>query len=294
MPRQHFEVIMWGGAPFTGPASEQCEADSTWCLCWNDFNALIKRNTRRGIYVALEDGSQHSQQMLVAANALGNGAVYYMNDMNGYRSHGNQAAAAMWKDACNFWGSCRNVPKFWILNEILGDIWPESSYMQWIINFVGGLVAHGVKPIVAVSNQWSSDYNSASASGLRAIVRKGGYLGLELYQTGAQVEANGFSYSRTRAFYASPQRYIYGLGIPKSKVFMFEDYGNTAAGSVVGRAGVSHASWLRVIKLRNQAIASLNFAGTMTYGWWDNQMRDPPSIRDEYYAAHVASRKKLP
>jgi len=292
--RNHFEVIMWG-APFTGPKSKQCATNNGWCFAWRDFNALNTRSTASGIYMAIEGAGTLGTPQTLAARAAGNDIAYYMNDMNAYKHFGRNTAKRMVQDACKAFGGCANVPKFWIMNEIIGELWLQKTYQSWITTFVSGLHKAGFKPIICVSYRWSSEFNVISGRGLRNIVKNGGYLGLELYQTGEHVAQLGYNVGRVRKFYSGPLHLIEGLGIPKKRIMMLEDYGNTAAGSVLGRSGLPKSTnWARAITVRNEAIAALNFGGTITYGWFNNAMHDSPATRDSYYSAHVKSRKNMP
>jgi len=289
-PRQHFETIM-----MSGEGSQVCPASNTWCFVVNDFNALNRRSSgTRGVYMSVKSALVQLLDQEVAQN--GNGVAYYMNDMNLYRNDGANTAKRMWGDACRAFGGCGNVPKWWFLNEIISEQWLESSYQSWIVGFVR-VLAHKYKvhPVIAVSIERSTQYDPTSAKGLRAIVRNGGYLGLELYQTGQQVVSSGFSMHAVRAFYAQGMNYIHGqLRVPKSRIMMWEHYGNTKAGNILGRTGISKSHWVRAIKLRNRAIATVGFAGTITYGWWNNDMRDTAHQRNVYYAAHLSTRGRLP
>jgi len=230
--------------------------------------------------------------MIKKARANGNEIAYYVNDMHAHgTSNGAASAAAFWKDACKKFGKCSAVPKFFIMNEILSERWPSTSYQTWVIAMAKGLKKYGLKPILSVPPRWAS--NPIAANSFKEIA-KYGYLALELYVSGSMLRGNGFSTSYLSGFYGRPLHAYMSMGIPRSRIMMYEHFANSDSSIPYGRQGVSSADWIRTIKLRNEVIHKLHFGGVLSYAWWLNAMKDSVAVRDKYYAAHQQSRQALP
>jgi hypothetical protein len=261
------------------------------CLCWRDFDRLNAK-TKGGHYISTASNIGLGGLMAKKARANGNDVAYYVNDMHAHGStNGKSSAAKFWKEACKKFRTCAEVPKFWIMNEILSERWPSAAYQKWVIGMTKGLKKYGLKPIISVPPRWSSYPIAPSA--FKAIA-KHGYLALELYVSGRMLKSNGFSTGYLKNYYGRPLQAYMKMGIPRARIFMYEHYANSDASIPYGRQGVSDADWVRTIILRNQVISKLKFGGVLAYAWWLNSMKQSPAVRDKFYAAHQKTRQALP
>jgi len=295
LPRMHFEIpVFFGCQAGSKGKMDKCAAKikgTYYCFCSHDFD-MLNRKTPGGHYLALS-GAQNgfSRQLVQKAKANGNGIAYYVNDMHKFESRGAGTGDAIWKDACKAFGGCKNVPKFFILNEIKSERWPSSSYRNWIALMVKGLKKHGVKPVVFVSPKWSM--SPSYGSSFKAITDAGGYLALELYLDAQQARANGFSQRYIASFYSRALNQYLRMGIPRNRIMATEDYANSKE-VPYGRFGISDADWIKLIKLRNKAIGGLKFGGTLGYGWFYNSMQQTVAQKDRFYRSHLATRNSMP
>jgi hypothetical protein len=262
------------------------------CFCWRDFNRLNFK-TKGGHYMAVASGIGLGGEMMKRARKNGNNVAYYVNDMHMHGStNGAASATAFWKDACKRFKTCKAVPKFWIMNEILSERWPSVAYQKWVIGLTKGLKKRGLKPIISVPPRWSVSPVVGGSSFTE--IGKYGILALELYVSGQMYRSSGFSAQYLNNYYGRPLSAYLRLGIPRSRIFMYEHYANSNSAIPYGRQGVSDADWIRTIKDRNKVIAKLKFGGVLAYAWWLNSMKQSPAVRDRFYMAHHKTRQALP
>jgi autotransporter-associated beta strand protein len=75
------------------------------------------------------------------------------------------------------------------------------------------------------------------------------------------------------------------VGVSSSRLFLGEDFSNTAAGVGYGRAGLSASDWDTVIQIRQDAIYNADYGGFLAYAWGGNPMgiSEAEQIEHEYY-----------
>ncbi len=202
------------------------------------------------------------------------------------------AAAAVKMHTYTVANSARNGPRpDWIvLNEISTSGWQNSAaYRQWIIDVAATLkgtynynvIAYSPFATVGTSNAASWQALSANAS-----------IGIENYLSGEEVLNGGADTNARKAFaqaqYQASKNTYTAVGVDFSKLFMSEHFGNTVAGTLWGRAGLSADDWDSVIQIRQDAIKAIGFPGFLGYSWGSNPMNtmgvtEAEMIQHEYW-----------
>ncbi len=195
-------------------------------------------------------------------------------------------------------------PDWLILNEISASQWqlnpgvPSlSEHRTWVIDTVTLLNdVYGYKVITYSPYETVGTANAASWQALAAK----SYVAIESYQSGTEVWNHGTDYASRLAwaeskYQASKDTYL-AAGVPESRIFLSEHFGDTAATYVDnngvtqqtgwGRAGLaSAADWDTVIQLRQDAIYNVGFDGFLAYSWGSNGMgiSKDEQLQHEYY-----------
>lgn len=236
-----------------------CSPTGGKCFCPPDFDGL----NALGGHLMTVATDKHKAKIWAA----GNQQAVYVDDLNVNVAAGGaaRASAALAKAAVDF--PC-GVPSWFVVNEISAGQWPASaSYRQFVIDFAKALADKGKKVIVAAPFA-TPGANAASWTELG----KHAFVGVENYLSGAEVNASGNSVTWCQARYQESIDAYGKLGVPKSRLVLFEHFGNTGPGVEWGRGGVSVAGWHNAVKARSQAIQKLGFAGFASYGWGNNDM----------------------
>src|SRR5439155_15067278 len=157
---------------------------------------------------------------------------------------------------------------------------------SWVVAAVSRL--HDTYGYTVVTYAPFATVGTARAPDWQALAAKS-YIGVENYLSGAEVTAGGSDYNSRRAWaQAQYQASVdtYGtVGIPLSKLFLGEHFGNTVSGTAYGRSGLSASDWDTIIQIRQDAIRNCNFPGFLAYSWGSNGMMitEPEQIEHEYY-----------
>lgn len=257
-------------------ASGVCDPNSDKCFCAPEFDALNSLS-----HHILSLGTDAHKAKVWAA---GNQQSVYVNDLNTNIAAGGaaRANAALTKAQADF--PC-GVPTWFVVNEISAGLWPSSaSYRQFVVDFAQTLSAKGKKVIIAAPFAKPG----ANATSWTAL-QKFAFIGVENYLSGAKVNANGNSVGWCQAQYQASVDAYGKLGVPKSRLFLFEHFGNTASDVDWGRGGASASGWTNAIKARGQAIANVAFPGFISYGWAANQMGASNAERLSFIKTYTAA-----
>jgi autotransporter-associated beta strand protein len=238
----------------------------------------------------------HRPEMVANNNALAEFYNNFLADYNAqYNSSGGLNAAAE-ADAINAYTvtkSANNGPKpnWLILNELSASVWPDTTqkgidYRTWVINAVTRL--HDTYGYDVVTYSPFANPSSTYASDWRALAAKS-YIGVENYLSGEEVWSHGTDYASrvawAQAQYDWSQTAFGNLGISSSRLFLGEEFANTAPGVAWGRAGLSPADWDSVIQIRQDAIYNADYAGYLAYAWGSNPIgiSEAEQLQYEYY-----------
>lgn len=243
---------------------KSCPATSEKCLCLDDFQALNAPGYPH--FLALGTDTWRP-----AAWAKGNFAAVYIDDLNGPYFAGKSgkqavdellaAEAAQWPGGLASW---------FVVNEISAGTWPaNSAYRQYVVDYAKALKAAGKKPVIlspfaTPGNAWPEWKELAATA----------FVGAESYKetTGEKVNASGNSVAYCKAAYMETVNAYASVGVPLSKLFLVEHFGQTPKGEAWGRAGVSAAGWKNAIIARGNAAKQIGFAGFISYGWGTNKL----------------------
>lgn len=257
-----------------------CATDDEKCLCTDDFQALNAPGKPH--FLALG-----SEKWRPAAWAQGNYAAVYIDsfiDGWGQGKSGTQAAQDMLANEAGDWPS--GLAAWFIVNEISASLWPSNAaYRQYVVDYAKGIAAAGKKPVIlapfgAPGNAWPEWKALAQAA----------YVGAESYEatTGQKVNASGNSVAYCKAAYQKTIDAYASVGVPLSKLFLVEHFGQTMKDTNWGRSGVSTAGWHNAIEARSKAASQLGFAGFVSYGWGSNLMHVAPSERLSFIDTYSA------
>jgi len=287
----HFEVAMWMGCP-DPEGSAYCPAatSSGLCFCQHDFDAINGNWMRHYIFL---DSDKYLPKVLAARNQ----AAYYVNNfLDNYRQgqSGATAAGVFYQEACDSFGGCSNVPKWWMLNEISEGLWSKGvpKYEKYVLDLAKTLSTKYHFSVI-VCAPFAAPRDPTHYAAWRQLA-KYAYIGIENYVSGKMVRDHKFSLSWLKAQYKASIDAFAKMNIGKSRLFLLESYDNSGSGTAWGRSGISASDWIKVIKLRQRAIEPLTFKGFVAYGFWGNQMKDSWQQRDKYYKAYVQGAKSLP
>jgi len=256
------------------------------CFCDHDFDRI---NSQGDHYIAVTDDG-HKDDIEKAGNEMS----YYVNSMNdGYYKKKSATVWAnyLYKDACTKFEGCKNVPKWWILNEISASKWGNGvkKYQDYVVGLTKALKAKKLNIIVA------APFDAPKRAGPQwKALSQLGYIGIENYVSGKELKANKFSMPWLKAQYQKSVTAFKKFGVSSSRLFAFESYGSTLPSKPFGRAGISSAEWVKTITMRAAAIKAAHFKGFISYGWWGNQMKDSWKVRDKYYDAYLKTHSILP
>lgn len=241
----------------------------------------------------------HRPEMIANNNAL---AEFYNNfprigsdsapsDYNKQKAAGGLDAVAE-ADAINSYtvsNSTRNGvrPTYVILNELSPSLtYTDANYRQWVLDTVTRL--HDTYGYNVITYSPFANPASGIDTFWQALAAKSN-IAVENYLSGTGVMNHGTDYA-SRVAWAQAQ-YAWSItafgnrGVPASKLFVSEHFGNTVAGTPYGRSGLSASDWDMVIQIRQDAIRNCNYAGFLAYSWGSNGMgiTEAEQIEHEYY-----------
>jgi autotransporter-associated beta strand protein len=255
------------------------------------FNVLNYPSINGNYMMTSTDG--HRPEMVANNNDL---AEFYNWVQQRYDAHPTKSGAVSADEIDQYvvTNSTNNGPKpqWLILNEISSSLWSAnpgapslSTYRTWLMDCVTRLTDHYGYKVVSLAPFQNPGANNASWQALSAIPNS--YVGIECYLSGTEVWNSGPDNASRMAwaqaqYQASKNSYI-ARGVPASRLFVTEHFGNTNATYVDnkgvtqntgwGRAGLaSAADWDSVIQLRQDAIYNVGFDGFLAYNWGGNAM----------------------
>lgn len=240
-----------------------CAPDNT--VCQPQFDELNVPTTN-GHYLAMGSDA-HRLELATNGNAL---AIYYNTFNDGYPANtAAQQAAIIDQYAVSGFTSNGPKPTWIVLNEISSGLWQSDAvYRTWAGDVVQALKnTYGYNVILYAP--FSNPGNSASDW---QHVAASAYIGIENYLGGNEVLANGFSVSWCQGQYQGSITSYTGLGVPRAKLMLGEEFTQSPSGTGYGRSGVSSNDWDHVIGVRSQAAQNVGFAGFLSYAWGGNAM----------------------
>lgn len=206
---------------------------------------------------------------------MGNFQAVYVDDLNtDWTDGGASRAEAIFARAQD--GFPTGVPQWFVLNEISAGRWPDDAdYRRFVIDVARTLHEdHDKRVIVAAPFRRPGAHADDWAE-----LADWAFVGAEVYLTGADVNASGNSVSWCEDEYQETIDAYDRLGVPLSRLVLFEHFGSSLAGTAWGRSGVSVNGWHNAIEARADAAASLGFAGFVSYSWAGNQMHETGANR---------------
>ena len=183
--------------------------------------------------------------------AAGNFQAVYVDDLNTDWTDGGAARADAVVARAEA-GFPTGVPQWFVVNEISAGLWPDDpDYRAFVIEFARALHEdHGRRVIIAAPfarpGRHADDWTA---------LQGWAFVGAEVYLTGADVNASGNSVAWCEDQYQAAVD-AYGLmGVPPSRLVLFEHFGNSVADTDWGRSGVSVNGWSNAIDARSRAAA---------------------------------------
>ena len=222
--------------------------------------------TTNGHYIAM-GGDTHRLELATNGNAL---AIYYNTFNDGYSTNtGAQQAAMIDQYAVSLFTTLGPKPNWVVLNEISTSLWTgDSNYRPWVHD-----VVHALRTTYGYNVILYSPFPNPGANGADwQAVAADAYIGIENYLSGSLVQSHGFSVSYCQGLYQSSITSYTGLGVPRAKLMLGEEFSHTTTGTSYGRAGVSSNDWDSTIVARNQALQNIGFTGFLSYAWSGNAM----------------------
>jgi hypothetical protein len=252
---RRFDIATFNCTP-DGSADHFCEAQ---------FDAL-NFTTANGHFLAM--GTDNRRPDL---NGAGNFLAAYYNDLNGLYGtyNGSQAADQIENYIVANFTSNGVKPTWVVINEISAGSWPaDAGYRAWLRTLIGRLkTTYGHSIVLAAPFA-----NPANNAADWVPLSNNCYIGIEKYLSGAAINASGNSKTWCKSQYQSSKDSYLNLGIAADRLYLFEHFAHTVAGTAWGRSGVSYAGWDNAIKVRADAAKEVGFAGFVGYAWGKNGM----------------------
>jgi hypothetical protein len=259
-----------------GPDQLDCPADDDQCFCQPHFDAL-----NVGPPHFISTGTDGNKENVWAA---GNFQSAYVNDLNTNWPAGGQARADEVITTIQEAFPC-GEPTWYIVNEISASQWPDNAeYRQFVIDFATAMDIDYDKHVVIAAPFANPGNNAADWSALADHA----YIGAEVYLSGAAVNASGNSVAWCLAQYQDAVDAYAALGVPLSRLFLVEHFGQTTPDKTWGRAGVSVGGWHNAIEARSTASHMIDFPGYVSYAWSWNTMHETDENRFDFMATYVA------
>lgn len=259
-----------------GMGQLECPSDDDQCFCAPHFASL---NVGPSHFIAT--GSDNNKELVWAA---GNFQSVYVNDLNTNWPAGGQARADTLMADLEELFDC-GIPEWFIVNEISAGLWPDDpAYRDFVIEFATAMDVDYDKSVVIAApfdtpGNHASDWNALADHA---------FVGAEVYLSGKEVNGSGNSVSWCRGEYQDAVDAYGALGVPLSRLFLVEHFGQTESDKTWGRAGVSAAGWHNAIEARSAASHDIDFAGYVSYAWSWNLMHDTDANRLAFQETYVA------
>jgi hypothetical protein len=254
-------------------------------FCEAQFDAL-NFGTTNGHFLAMGTDNRRAD-----INNAGNFLAAYYNDLSGLFGlyNGTEAADEIEDYVVANFTNTGVKTKWVIINEISASQWPDNaSYRAWLRTLIARLKNTYNHEIILASPFANPANNAADWVPLSNNC----YIGIEKYLSGAAINASGNSKTWCKNQYQSSKTSYLNLGIAAEKLYLFEHFGHTVAGTNWGRSGVSYAGWDNAIKVRADAAREVGFAGFVGYAWGKNGMG--VSEADMVHFEQTYSSKVLP
>jgi hypothetical protein len=234
-------------------------------LCQSQFDHLNWVSTN-GHFLAMGSDAHRPE-----VNANGNFLSAYINDLNtGYGSvTGATRADQIRNQIVANYTSNGVTPSWVVLNEISAGLWPDTSaYRAWVIAVCNRLKNTYGHTVIVCSPFPNPGQNNADWTSLSNYA----YIGVERYLSGQEVNANGNSVTWCQNLYQSSKDSYIARGVPSSKIYLVEHFGQTVSNTGWGRSGCSYGGWDNAINVRSTAAHNVGFAGFLSYAWAKNAM----------------------
>jgi len=258
-----------------------CPASFEKCECMAEFEAL---NYAKPHLLAVS-----SNLLTDRIHARGNFIVAYYDTLNDGFDAGKTGTAAasdlLTQLGTQFGGS---VPKYIVLNEISKECWTsrDPKYRSYVLSFVKELgKVHKKVPIICAPFGLPAKYTDGSDW---AELARAAYVAAEIQVSGADVKAARFSVDAVRKQYRDSIESYAQVGVPKTRLLVLDNFSQTPAKTTFGRDGVSEDDWRRAIQVRAAALAPLDAAGYVSYGWAGNKMHATSAKRIEWERVYAA------
>ncbi len=239
-------------------------------FCQEHFDKLNYFRSR-GHYFAMGTDTRRAE-----IEARGNVLAVYHNDLNTLYTQKTpgQKALEIHEYVLDRFTANGPAPDWVILNELSAGLWPgNATYRTWVIDVCTSLSVDLNYKVILASPFHAPGANSADWQKLAQHA----YIGAEVYLSGEEVMDNGNTVAWCQGQYQTSKNAYLARGVPASKIFLFEHFAMTNAGTGWGRAGIPAADWHSVIRTRSAAIRNVGFAGFCSYAWGSNPMDAPDS-----------------
>lgn len=240
-----------------------CQPDDHFCQAQFDH---LNWTSTNGHFLAMGTDQRRSE-----VNGAGNFLSAYINDLNtGYGSiSGTTRGEQIRQHLLANYTNTGVVTKWVIINEISAGLWPDTqAYRTWVVDVAKRLKGTYGHEVVICAPFANPGANNADWQALSTYA----YIGVECYLSGQEVNANGNSVSWCQTQYQNSKNSYLNRGVPSSKIFLVEHFGQTLTNTGWGRSGVSYAGWDNAINVRSTAAKNVGFAGFVSYAWGKNAM----------------------
>jgi hypothetical protein len=254
----------------------ECPSEDDQCFCQPHFDAL---DVAPPHFLATSTDNNKA-----AVWAAGNFQAAYVDDLNTDWEDGGQARADAMIASIDAGFEC-GAPEWYIVNEISASQWPDNAtYRQFVIDFAIAMdVDYGKSVVIAAPFSGPANHPADWAA-----LADHAYVGAEVYLSGADVNASGNSVAWCLEQYQGAVDAYGALGVPLSRLFLFEHFGQTTPDKNWGRSGVSVAGWHNAIEARAAAADMIDFAGFVSYAWSWNLMHETDENRLAFMETYVA------
>jgi hypothetical protein len=265
-----------------------CTVDKHICQAqFDELNWRTNSNSKNG-HMLMMGNDDHRSEVNNNGNFLG---AYYNDLTTGWTTMtGAQKADDIENNYIIPLFARTGVKTKWILiNEISAGTWPNNqTYRTWVGDCMACLKNTYAHEVLLFSPFASTQSNDADWQRVSSYA----YIVIELYLSGAEVNASGNSISWCQTQYQNAKNSYMARGIPAAQLYLAEHFAQSVSGTGWGRAGVSYAGWDNAIYARAAGARNCNFAGFVSYAWGDNGMQ--VSDTDLIHFEHTYNLQTLP
>jgi hypothetical protein len=254
------------------------------CFDQKMFDAL---NYKKPHFLVM-GSDKHKGEIDRAGNAL----AVNINDLGAgwdpksHTGHGATAADEAWKWAVGEFPS--GVPEWFFLNEISTSQWQLDGaagdrYRHYVVEYVKRLAIGHQRKVVVFSPFPAPVHHEQEWKELATHA----HISPEVQMPGSHVSADP---GMPRQMLEKTIRAFEAFGIPKSRLFICDNFANTAPGAPFGRDGAKLEEWERAMDLREEAVHALGFGGYVSYAWGGNDGETAEDKRVKWierYAEHT-------